>query len=109
MPQQDLKNNQDIRKVLVRHWIDLGRVGIYSRSGNVTIRGNMQLLRGVKHDLDSQLMENIFREINRIKEIKRVHVELDNWTFLEGAWHKRENAKVRAKSYDDTRPGTYEM
>jgi len=109
MAQQDLKNNQSIRKVLVRHWIDLGRVGIYSAGGRVTVRGTMQLLRGVKHQLDSQLMDNIFREINRIKEIRNVVVDLDNWVYLDGAWHKREETRQDSKAFDSTTPKTFEI
>jgi len=78
MPPEDLRNNRGIRTVLVRHWIDLGRVNISSVSGRVIIRGTMQLLRGVKHELDAQMMENIHREIRRISEIKRLNFELNN-------------------------------
>jgi hypothetical protein len=107
MAQQDLKNNQSIRKVLVRHWIDLGRVNIYSRGGTATIRGTLQLLRGVKHELDAALVERIFREINRIREIKRVTVELENWAFIEGVWHKKEDSSSGYDSFSEGK--SYEM
>jgi hypothetical protein len=109
MAQQDLKNNQSIRKVLVRHWVDLGRLNVLSAAGRVTIRGTLQLLRGVKHEMDSQLVENIFREIHHINEIKWVNVELDNWVFIEGAWHKRETSKTDAQNFNENSATGFEI
>ena len=109
MAQQDLKNNQSIRKVLVRHWVDLGRIHVFSAAGRVTIRGTLQLLRGVKHDMDGQLVENIFREIHHLKEIKWVNVELDNWVLIEGAWHKREASKPEAQNFNENSATGFEI
>ena len=109
MAQQDLKTNRSIRQVLVRHWIDLGRVAIHSANGRVTIRGSVQLLRGVKHELDSQSMENIFREIKRINEIKQLTFTLDNWLFVNGVWQKLEQAKHDRGGFDEKRPSTFEI
>jgi len=109
MAQQDLKNNQSIRKVLVRHWVDLGRIHVFSAAGRVTIRGTLQLLRGVKHELDSQMVENIFREVHHIKDIKRVNVELENWAFIEGAWHRRESPRPDAQNFNENSSSGFEM
>jgi len=99
MAQEDLNNNRNARKVLVRHWIDLGRIAVHSANGKVTIRGTLQLLRGVKHELDNQRVDNIFREIDRIAGIKRLTVELDNWAWLDGSWQKIEKASVNNSSF----------
>ena len=109
MAQQDLKTNRSIRQVLVRHWIDLGRVAIHSANGRVTLRGSIQLLRGVKHELDSQGMENIFREIKRISEIKFLTFSLDNWMFVNGVWQKNEQARQDRSGLDDQHSSTYEI
>ena len=109
MAQQDLKTNRSIRQVLVRHWIDLGRVAIHSANGRVTIRGSVQLLRGVKHELDSQSMENIFREIKRINEIKQLTFTLDNWLFVNGVWQKVEQSKHDRGGFNEQSPSTFEI
>lgn len=109
MAQEDLKNNQGIRKVLVRHWIDLGRISIHSAGGRATIRGSMMLLRGVKHELDSQAMENIMREIKHIREIRLLNVELDNWVQVDGAWHRTEDAGLKRSKLEGDNQNSYEM
>lgn len=100
MAQEDLNNNRNVRRVLVRHWIDLGRIAAHSANSKVTIRGTLQLLRGVKHELDSQSVDNIFREINRIPGIKRLNVELDNWICIEGSWQQTEKASGNNSSFE---------
>ncbi len=109
MAQEDLKNNQNIRKVLVRHWIDLGRIAIHSANGRATIRGSAQLLRGVKHELDSQAMENIFREIKRIREIRFLTIELDNWMLVEGAWQKLADSRSKRSGLEGDNESRYEI
>lgn len=107
MALEDLNNNRNVRRVLVRHWVDLGRVAIRSAGGRVTISGKIQLLRGVKHSMDAQLMETIYLELNRIKEVKRLTIELDNWVYVEGVWQESERPKRDSSSFDG--PSTYEM
>ena len=94
--------------MLVRHWIDLGRLAIHSANGRVTVRGTVQLLRGVKHDLDSQAMENIFREIKRVNTIKQLTFILDNWSFVNGVWQKTDHTTQDHKGFGD-RPTTFDI
>jgi hypothetical protein len=108
MAQEDLSNNRSVRQVLVRHWIDLGRLAIHSANGRVTVRGTVQLLRGVKHELDSQAMENIFREIKRVNTIKQLTFILDNWSLVNGVWQKTDHTTQDHKSLGD-RPSTFEI
>ena len=54
-------------------------------------------------------MELIFREINRIKEVKRVTVELENWAQINGAWQRMERSKPDNSRFNADNPSTYEM
>lgn len=90
MSQIDLEINRRVRKVLVRHWIDLGRIGIHSANGSLTLRGTITCLAGVSQELDASGLENIFREINRIENVKRVSTQFENWVEMDGTWKKVE-------------------
>lgn len=94
MSRLDLDINKDIRKVFVRHWIDLGRVAIHSSGGAVTVRGSLHLIPGVKTSLTSQTVQNVFAELRRVDNVKRMYIELENWVEVEGSWQP--SAKEKA-------------
>ncbi len=51
MSQADLEINRDIRKVMVRHWIDLGKISFRSSNGRIWVRGSLQRIAGVREEL----------------------------------------------------------
>lgn len=109
MAQEDLAINRSVRKVLVRHWIDLGRVSISSVSGNVTIKGGLHLLRGVKHELEARIVESIFHDIKRITGVKRTSTDLENWAFIDGAWRHLSARKDDEVHFDKGPDTVYEI
>lgn len=70
---------RDVRVVLVRHFIDLGRISIQISMSAVHLRGTLQRLHGSTIPLTPQTVEAIISELGRIKGIKRVATEFDNW------------------------------
>ena len=100
MSQIDLDINRSIRRVLVRHWIDIGRLTIQSSDGRVRIRGLLQLISGTKTDLEQKNVENIVNEIERTKEIKRIYYDFENWINNSGIWQKLEKTKDAALKSD---------
>lgn len=96
MSQIDLEINRNIRRVLVRHWIDIGRLAIHSTEGRVRIHGLLQPISGMTSDFDQKNVENIVNEIERTKEIKRIYYEFENWINTNGTWQKLEKTKDAA-------------
>ncbi len=86
MSQADLELNREIRKVLIRHWIDLGRLSFRSVNGRVWIRGDLYRIAGVTESLTPTLVETIFSEIACLKGVNAMNIELNNWIQTQGKW-----------------------
>lgn len=91
--QSDLEVNRSIRKVFVRHWIDLGRLSIRSSVGRVSIYGSLQRIPGIRDELSPSIVEAIFNEIKRIQDVRLVALEIENWTNDSGMWRPTEKVK----------------
>jgi hypothetical protein len=90
----DLDINREIRKVLVKHWIDLGRLSIRTSRGRVMIHGLLDRIAGSREKLSSPIVEAMFEEIHRIDGVNRVTAELANWVNSEGkSWVEIERGK----------------
>ena len=85
--QEDLQTNRDVRRILVRHWIDLGRLSIRTANGVVYVRGVLERLHNTQTPLNPASIEVIFTEIRRSKNVRRIHPELHNWVEQLGQWH----------------------
>ena len=68
------------RAVLVRHYIDLGRVVLQISNRRILLRGSLVRLTSVETPLTEDLVSTIFNELSRIKNVMQVDGELDNWS-----------------------------
>ena len=93
MSQADLDINRQIRRVFVRHWIDLGKLSARSINGRITIRGSLDRIHGNNEQLTSSIVESIFQELKRIRNARLATVDLHNWTEEGGAWRTVEQQK----------------
>lgn len=82
----DLDINRQIRQVLVRSWIDLGRLSIRTTGGVIMIRGLLHKVPGASGELNSTTIGNIFNDIRRIPGTKRVVTEFSNWVNTGNGW-----------------------
>ena len=79
----DLDTNRQVRQILVRHWIDLGRLSLRSIGVTVYLRGSLLRLPGVNQALLPQHIQALFQEIRRCPAVKRALPEFDNWSYDE--------------------------
>ncbi|MDD4869079.1 MAG: hypothetical protein PHR77_00865 [Kiritimatiellae bacterium] len=86
MSHADLDINRGIRTVLVKHWIDLGRLSVRSSDGKVWIRGALLRIAGVNEELSAPIVDAMFAEIKRIKNVRQVYPALENWNNDSGSW-----------------------
>ena len=99
MAQADLEINRNVRRVLVRHWLDLGRIFIRSTNGHVSLRGSLSRIHGMNDPINSATVDTIFTEIKRVRNVKNISPDLDNWFCERGAWkEKGEHPKDSAPS-----------
>jgi hypothetical protein len=80
---------RQIRVILVRHLIDIGRLSIQMSSSSVRLHGTLLRLPGVSAPLAPEMVGSIMSEIGRVEGVKRVIAEFENWTQAHGmgAWH----------------------
>jgi hypothetical protein len=86
MSQIDLDINRGVRTILVKHWIDLGRLSVRSSDGKVWIRGALLRIAGVNEELSAPIVEAMFAEIKRIKNVRQIYTALENWNNDSGSW-----------------------
>lgn len=82
----DLETNRKARRVLVRHWIDLGRLAVRAAAGSISVRGELVRIAGMQEGITSAVVETIFSEMKRTTNVKRMQINLTNWTSLSGKW-----------------------
>ena len=74
----DLDINCRVRRVLVRHWIDLGKISARTSRCVVTLSGSLLRLPHVAPNIDAATPGSIFEEIKRIPDVRRLQLNLDN-------------------------------
>src|SRR5690242_14741678 len=82
----DLATSSAIRRVLVRYWIDLGRISLQTSRGLVTISGELTKLPNADDQLNGFVVSTLFTEIQHIPSVRRLNVKLTNWTEVDDAW-----------------------
>jgi len=75
----DLDTNLNVRRILVRHQIDLGWLSHYACRGTVYIQGDLLLLPGVGFALTPLRVANLFDEIGCAAGVCSLIIELRNW------------------------------
>lgn len=87
----------NVRKALIRHWIDLEALCITPMRGIVRVSGELRTLRReVRHEGMASLLKILEDEIRRCDGVDRVLFELVNWQKnLQGEWVCTKGAPVR--------------
>ena len=75
----DLHINCAVRKVMVRHWIDLGKLSMRTTRGVVRLGGALNRLPGAVGELNATLIMVIIAEIKRVPHVRRVSADFTNW------------------------------
>jgi hypothetical protein len=74
------------RSVLVRHWIDLGRLSVVVSPSSIRLHGMLCRLPGVKTRLTSQIIDAMLRELRQKTGHNRIITDFRNWREQGGAW-----------------------
>ncbi len=73
----------------MEHRIDLEKVGIHVHPLQVVLRGRLVRRAGEDVPLDAMLVQQILSEIGRIREVRRVDLDLDNWELTGSGVEKK--------------------
>lgn len=88
----DFRINAAVRRILIRHWLDLQLIDYRTTNCVVYIRGRFRGKGGRGRDkrkdymINPSVVEAVEREIGRISGVKRVHMKLEGWTRSGGKW-----------------------
>ena len=64
----DLQHMRGIRKILVKHWIDLGRMRINCRDGHVELGGTITPLFGSNPDFSAEQIGQLIAHIRKLPD-----------------------------------------
>lgn len=78
-PLERMEIYRNVRAILVRNYIDLGRLVIQISTGTVQLRGTLQRLMG-SSPLSPEVIQGMIQEIRRVRGVRRVITDFDNWT-----------------------------
>lgn len=82
----DIEINCAVRRVLVRHWIDLGKISLRTTQGVVWLSGALAKLPKVSSEITPATLLEMITEIRRIASVRRVQTNFSNWVEQGGAW-----------------------
>ena len=88
-----------MRAILVKHWIDLGRITFHvSTNGVVAMNGALAKLPGTG-ELTPQSVGEMIGEIENLQHVMRVEAEFDNWlrAGFAGLWTNVDKSKALEK------------
>lgn len=94
----DLEINRNVRRVLVKHWIDLGRIAVHSSTGRLSMHGRIQRIDGRSEPLVVATLDNIMAEIRRIPGVRRIVPHFDNWQYENGSWRLVDSLSISRKT-----------
>jgi hypothetical protein len=83
-PIERMEVYRSVRAILVRNYVDLGRLVIQIATGTVHLRGTLQRLMG-SAPLSPEVVQGFLQEIRRIRGVRRVITDFDNWTVSDDA------------------------
>lgn len=82
----DIEINCAVRRVLVRHWIDLGRMSLRTTQGVVWLSGALTKLPKVTSELTPATITEMINDIRRTSSVRRVQCSFSNWVEHCGGW-----------------------
>ena len=82
----DIEINCAVRRALVRHWIDLGKISLRTTQGVVWLSGALTKLPKVTSELTPATIAEMINDIRRTCSVRRVQCSFSNWVEQAGGW-----------------------
>ena len=99
-PEKRMELFRQVRAVLVRHFIDIGRLTINLGGTGVRLHGTLCRLPGVEAKLIPEIVAALMADIGRVPGVRNVQAEFDNWRQMDalGEWRPVEGIAKRSSS-----------
>jgi hypothetical protein len=102
-PLNDMDINRLVRRILVKHWVDLGRLSVRSTRGHVMLHGRLQRLAGATGFLSGPAVDSMFYELRRQPGVGRVTAHFENWSCDGGLWRPLDEQRDDDRSAPEAR------
>jgi hypothetical protein len=76
---------QAVRRVLVKNWLDMGKIRIQVAGGTVIVRGRLMRARG-EDQVNELFIEQLEQQLRGTKGLKQLRFSLDDWEHDRGRW-----------------------
>jgi len=78
-----------VRTVLIKNWLDVGKIRLQIAGGNVIIRGRLAKSRN-DEPVTGLFIEHLEQTIRATKGVKNLRWILEGWEYDRGHWNERE-------------------
>ena len=78
-----------IRTILIKNWLDVGKIRLQIAGGNVIIRGRLARSRD-DQPVNGLFIEQLEQAIRSTKGVKNLRWILEGWDFDRGKWNASE-------------------
>ena len=74
-----------VRTLLIKNWLDVGKIRLQVAGGNVLIRGRIAKSRA-EESVNGLFIEHLEQAIRAMKGVKNLRWILEDWEFDRGKW-----------------------
>lgn len=103
--QSDLDINRAVRRLMVKHWVDMGRISVRTTRGNISLFGMLQRIEGRMEPLNPAIVDALIYEMRRLPGVHQLRAHFDNWTNDGGRWRPQQPAHGLANRAEEGREG----
>ncbi len=82
----DVDLHAAVRRVLVKNWLDMGKVKIQIAGGTIILRGTVTKGREGDTPVDGLFIEELETQIRGVKGVKFVRWMIEGWKYDRGKW-----------------------
>lgn len=80
---------QAVRRVLIKNWLDMGKIRLQVAGSTVILRGVIRKSRG-EEPVNGLFLEQVEQQIRATKGVKQLRMHLEDWVFDRGEWRRKE-------------------
>jgi hypothetical protein len=86
-----VETTKAVRTILVKSWLDMGKIKIQVAGKTVIIRGRLTKSRADDDPVNGMFIEQLEQKISNLKEVKFIRWSLDDWKHERGQWRTKES------------------
>lgn len=86
-----VETTKSIRTILIKSWLDMGKLKIQVAGKTVIIRGRIVKARADDDPVSGLFIEQLEQKLMNLKEVKFIRWALDDWKHERGQWRTKDD------------------